>query len=117
MPKQLPQSVKVRNFKYHDRYGTITIDGKWTPHTQQEVDDYREAHKDFIGCSEAHHIKMLESRIADRGGMLEGIITKGTQTSRLFQHTSTRDVSGQKVSIYCNWRDLERNEKQDMSCG
>jgi len=107
----MSKSIEITGFVHHNQpYGTDHIDGIWTKYDQSDIDqmlalqqaclddtnDYYREQKAYRWNSE---IQRMERRIASHMGTLVGTITKGSTTSRLFQHTSTKDNAGNAISL------------------
>ena len=48
---------------------------------------------------------------------LEGTVVKGSETSRLFHHTHTRDLKGTHYALEVSPEDLAKGEKTTVACG
>lgn len=54
----------------------------------------------------------------DRYWQLDGVVVEGTETSRLFQHTSTKSIVGRPHTSYGVRADeMQRHEKVTAICG
>ena len=108
--------MKVTNFTYTEQpYGTQVITGDFTPYTQADIDALEAEYKaakdagryDSLN-SKRSHINMVKARLAKGGGLLNGVVVEGSQTSYLLGHRSTKNTAGRSVQIYVTTEELER---------
>lgn len=118
------EQIQVTGFIHHNQpYGTDHIDGIWKPWTIADIKRLEKELKtlgyDYWGWKQKckrDEIDLTKRRITKNMGTLTGTITKGSTTSRLFQHTSTVDNAGKSFRLDSVTRDeIERGEKVSVA--
>ena len=117
----MKQTLKVWGFKHHNQpYGTDHINGTWYKYDVTDVARYKEKiqlaladEKDYWRENKARNLRdalaMLERRMAKGMGVLVGTVTKGSTTSRMFQHSTSTDNAGKSVRLETvTARDIEK---------
>jgi len=90
----------MKTFTHHNEpYGTVifTIERTEPCVADEDSDDY------------------IKYRADNGYMMLFGTVTKGSETSRLFQFTSTTDLKGQKYDLLVSPRDLEAGYRRTIA--
>lgn len=88
---------------YNEPYGTVhMVDCTWTPIV---ADERQTKEHNYVWYCQKHGL-----------GRLTGTVKEGSETTRLFQYTNTRDLKGQEWGVWAvSLDDLERGYKRTIA--